>query len=75
MTIERALQELKEGTCYECAYGCESTATCGANDCALSVAVNKAIKALEFINHLQKEFEPHNMVCVGDLVEKIGGAE
>lgn len=39
------------------------------------LAVRMARKSLEFIDHLQKNFEPHNMVCVGDLVKHISGKE
>ena len=52
MRIERALQELKEGTCYECAYGCESTASCEASDCPFSVAMKMAIESVELLSHI-----------------------
>lgn len=47
MTREEAIDVLKTETCYECTYGCMSTADCENEKCPFRKAVLMAIKALE----------------------------
>ena len=49
MTENEAIKKLKEDTCYECTYGCDSAATCSAEPCTYKSAVKMAIQALEDI--------------------------
>lgn len=47
MTREKAINELKTGTCYECTYGCMSIVNCENEKCSFRQAVLMAIKVLE----------------------------
>ena len=47
MEIEKAIYYLKNKSCTDCSYGCESTLDCKCIECELIEATQEAINALE----------------------------
>ena len=56
MSIDEAIKTLKEETCYECSYGCDSAYSCEHEYCVLRIATRIAVDCMKKANK-EEEYE------------------